>query len=645
MPSNDQRLIRDWRAFVPCPGCAPRPVNVQRTRLSGPRRPFIYVSGGNRNLILALRQTNANGTSRNERGNVHSGNREANDFYGRLDAESEATFSNVKSTERFSLSSVAEWSNDESNDGLVPQVQIFDECVESETEHVSKPSSGSDPVEEATDAASLVEPPSKPKKVSRQNHLPLVAIIGRPNVGKSMLVNRISGAFRTGAVVEDTPGVTRDRTYRVASWNRWQFRIVDTGGLVFDDRPGDVFLPQIRQQAMIALREATVAVLVVDGQEGFTALDQEIASFLRKTCDEKGAFGRRIPILVAVNKCESHVHGEAQAAEFWQLGLGQPMPVSGIHGSGVAELLDEICYYLPAPSEDSEKAISPESNVRNVAIIGRPNVGKSSLLNALLGEERAIVSQVPGTTRDAIDELVVLRDERTGDEVGYMLIDTAGVRRKKNVEFGTEFFMINRAFKAIRRADVVLLVLDMEQGIMDQDAELAERIVDEGKACVLVGNKWDALGKKDNRIYNDLQRHVRDRLPMVDWANTIFVSAKTGQRIERILELVDAAAKEHARRVSTAVLNEVLLEAVQWQAPPTSRGGQSGKLYYCTQVAVKPPTIAFFVNNPQLFPDTYKRYLERKFREALGFQGTPIRMLWRERKRRAKSALKGRSAS
>jgi GTP-binding protein len=475
--------------------------------------------------------------------------------------------------------------------------------------------------------------------VYRKSSLPLVAVIGRPNVGKSMLVNRISGTFRTGAVVEDTPGVTRDRTYQLANWSGRHFRVVDTGGLVFEDTPGDVFIPQIRQQALIALREADVVVLVVDGQQGVTTLDQDIAVFLRKTCDARGILGRRIPIVVAVNKCESQTMGEAQAAEFWELGLGQPLAISSIHGSGVAELLDEVCYYLPNHGDDQEEALlSQESGMRRVAIIGRPNVGKSSLLNALLGEERVIVSAVPGTTRDAIDELLIQRDPRTGRETCYLLIDTAGIRRKKNVEYGTEFFMINRAFKAIRRADVVLLVLDMEEGITDQDAELAERIVDEGKACVIVGNKWDALGRKDNRLHNEAQLRVRERLPVIHWADMIFVSAKTGQRIPRILALVDAAAAQHARRVSTAVLNEVLLEAVQWQAPPTNRRGQGGKIYYCTQVAVQPPTLALFVNDPELFPDTYKRYLERKFREALGFTGTPIRLLWRARKRRSKAA-------
>jgi GTP-binding protein len=612
-----------------------------RTCLLGSRKPLIPASRGKLQLNLNTPEASSPSNGEGEHEALVPGNGRWEGVVDSQDSKPWTISTNATQQNDVDVHDTMQWSEPYLDTFQLSDKDGVDDMSMVDKKFTPENTPSAAYAQDAEMASSVAGTPAKLRRISRQDHLPLVAVIGRPNVGKSMLVNRISGAFRSGAVVEDTPGVTRDRTYRLADWNQRHFRIVDTGGLVFEDRPGDVFLPHIRQQALIALREASAVIFVVDGQAGCTTLDQEIASFLRKACDEKGSLGRRIPVLVAVNKCESSIHGEALAAEFWRLGLGQPLAVSGIHGSGVAELLDEVCYHLSAiPSEDSESFSAPLS-IRNVAIIGRPNVGKSSLLNALLGEDRVIVSHVPGTTRDAIDELLMLRDEQTGNRVGYMLIDTAGIRRKKNVEFGTEFFMINRAFKAIRRAEVVLLVLDMEQGIMDQDAELADRIVDEGKACVIVGNKWDALGKKNNRIYDELQQHVRDRLPMIDWAKAIFVSAKTGQRVQRILELVDAAAAQHARRISTAVLNEVLLEAVQWQAPPTNRRGLSGKLYYCTQVAVQPPTIAFFVNDPALFPDTYKRYLERKFREALGFEGTPIRMLWRARKRRVRTASTG----
>jgi GTPase len=437
--------------------------------------------------------------------------------------------------------------------------------------------------------------------------LPIVAIIGRPNVGKSTIVNRLAGV--QDAIVFDEPGVTRDRTYKYAYWNDREFQVVDTGGLVFDD--DTEFLPLIREQALAALAESSAAIFVVDGQAGLTAADEEIASWLRQ---------QSVPVLLAVNKCESE-QSHAQAAEFWQLGLGEPYPVSGIHGSGTGELLDALVEHLPPPSEnDREEPI-------NVAIVGRPNVGKSSLLNAFVGESRAIVSPISGTTRDAIDTLV----ERNGKT--YRLIDTAGIRKKKNVEYGPEFFGINRAFKAIRRADVVLLVLDALDGVTEQDQKLAGRIADDGRACVIVVNKWDAVEKDSYTIY-DYEKQLKERLHFTEWAETMFVSAKTGQRVEKILDLVDAAAEQHRRRVSTSVINEVLEEAVSWHSPPTTRQGKQGRIYYGTQVSSQPPTIALFVNNPELMNDNYRRYIDRQFRKSLGFTGTPVRLLWRGKKTR-----------
>lgn len=436
--------------------------------------------------------------------------------------------------------------------------------------------------------------------------LPVVAIVGRPNVGKSTFVNRLAGV--TDAIVHDEPGVTRDRTYRPAFWADRDFLVVDTGGLVFDD--DTEFLPLIREQVMLALAEASVAVMVVDGQTGITAADETIATWLRQ---------QTVPVLLAVNKCESPEQGLIQAAEFWQLGVGEPYPVSAIHGSGTGELLDDLITYLP-PTDELE-----EENEIRVAIVGRPNVGKSSLLNAFVGEQRAIVSPISGTTRDAIDMIV----ERQGQR--YRLIDTAGIRKKKQVEYGPEFFGINRSFKAIRRADVVLLVIDALDGVTEQDQKLAGRIADDGRACVLVVNKWDAIEKDSHTIY-DYERHLKDRLHFTEWAETIFVSALTGQRVEKILDLVNRSAEQHRRRVSTSVINEALEEALKWHTPPTTRQGRQGRIYYGTQVTSQPPSIALFVNDPKLFNDNYRRYIERQFRQHLGFQGTPIRLLWRGKK-------------
>ncbi len=433
--------------------------------------------------------------------------------------------------------------------------------------------------------------------------LPIVAIIGRPNVGKSTFVNRLTESRE--AIVHDEPGITRDRTYRQAYWLDRDFIVVDTGGLIFND--DTEFLPLIREQVMAALTEATAAIFVVDGQVGLTGGDEAIASWLR---------AQSVPVLLAVNKCESPTTGLVQAAQFWELGLDTPFPISAIHGSGTGDLLDELIQHFPPASEIEE------SNEIRVAIVGRPNVGKSSLLNSFLGENRAIVSPISGTTRDTIDT-VVERQSQT-----YRLVDTAGIRRKKNVEYGAEFFGINRAFKAIRRADVVLLVIDAVDRVTEQDLKLANRIMEEGRSCVIVVNKWDAV-EKDTYTILDYEREVKSRLYFLDWAEMIFVSALTGQRVEKILDLVDHAAQGHKRRVSTAVINEVIEEAVSWHSPPTTRQGKQGRIYYGTQVSSQPPTIVLFVNDPKRFNENYRRYVESQFRQQLGFKGTPIRIIWR----------------
>jgi GTPase len=447
--------------------------------------------------------------------------------------------------------------------------------------------------------------------------LPIVAIIGRPNVGKSTVVNRLAKV--QDAIVFDEPGVTRDRTYKQAYWGDREFQVVDTGGLVFDD--DTEFLPLIREQALAALAESKAAIFIVDGLMGLMPADEEIANWLRQ---------QSVPVLLAVNKCESIDHGLVQAAEFWSLGLGEPFPISGIHGNGTGELMDALIEHLPPIDE-----IEIEEEIR-VAIIGRPNVGKSSLLNAFVGENRAIVSPISGTTRDAIDMMV-----QRGDQT-YRLVDTAGIRKKKNVEYGPEFFGINRAFKAISRADVILLVIDAIDGVTEQDQKLAGRIDDEGRGCVVVVNKWDAIEKDSHTIY-DYEKDIRSRLGFVDWADMIFISAQTGQRVEKIIDLVNVSAEQHKRRVSTAVINEVLEEAARWHTPPTNRQGRQGKIYYGTQVSSHPPTIALFVNSPDLFNDNYRRYVERQFRQSLGFQGTPIRLLWRGKKTREEQATVNRA--
>ncbi len=440
--------------------------------------------------------------------------------------------------------------------------------------------------------------------------LPSIAIIGRPNVGKSTLVNRLCQS--NDAIVFDKPGVTRDRTYQKASWAGKEFQIVDTGGLVFDD--DSEFLPEIRAQVLLALEEASIALFVVDGNQGVTDGDLSIAKWLRNsTCRT----------IVAVNKCESITLGISLASEFWKLGLGEPYPVSAIHGSGTGDLLDFVINTLPESSniEDEEDKIM-------MSIIGRPNVGKSSLLNSICGEKRAIVSDISGTTTDSIDTLIEKNYQQ------WKIVDTAGIRRKKNVKYGTEFFGINRAFKSIDRSDVCLLVIDAMDGVTDQDQKLAGRIEEQGRACVIVVNKWDLIEKNSSTIYQ-VEKELRSKLYFLNWSKMIFISALTGQRVDNIFEHALNAVNQHRRRVTTSVVNEVLKESIQWKSPPTKRSGKQGRLYYGTQVKNQPPTFTLFVNDPKLFGITYRRYIEKQIRSNLGFEGTPIILLWRGKQQRA----------
>lgn len=460
--------------------------------------------------------------------------------------------------------------------------------------------------------------------------LPRVAIIGRPNVGKSALFNRLVG--KQVAIVYDYPGVTRDRLYTRASWGTREFMMVDTGGLMSKANAlpkeeqlaamqsiSAAGLPSaIERQAAAAVEEADALVLVVDGQTGSTATDEEVLIWLRRSHPGK-------TVTLAVNKCENVRKADEQAAEFWSTGL-EPIAVSAISGSGTGELLDAIVESLPPPP-DPNSAVQQDNTSISLAIVGRPNVGKSSLLNALVGEERSIVSDMAGTTRDAIDIDIVSPDGQA-----FTLIDTAGVRRRASVastKDGAEPLMVERAFRAVRRAEVAVLVIDATEGITQQDYRLAEYIAAEGRACVVCVNKWDAIPDKNNSTLGDFELNVRSQLRPVEWANVVFTSAKTGQRVKRVLEAATAAAEEHRRRITTATLNLVLQDAAAWRAPPSTGSGRRGRVYYGTQAGIKPPTFVLFCNDPTLFGDDYKKYMERQFRENVGFPGSPLRLYWR----------------
>ena len=440
-------------------------------------------------------------------------------------------------------------------------------------------------------------------------NLPSIAIIGRPNVGKSTLVNRFCQT--NNAIVYDKPGVTRDRTYQNAEWCGKEFLVVDTGGLVFED--DSEFLPEIRTQTFLALEEASLAIFIVDGMQGVTDGDLSIAKWLRSS---------KCKVIIAVNKCESTILGASLASDFWKLGLGEPFPVSAIHGTGTGDLLDLVIAELP------EKDKTDQEEQYCMSIIGRPNVGKSSLLNSICGNQRAIVSDISGTTTDSIDTYIKKEDKF------WKIIDTAGIRRKKNVKYGTEFFGINRSFKSIDRSDICLLVLDAEDGVTEQDQKLAGRIEEQGRSCLIVINKWDLIEKDSATIYST-EKKFRSKLYFLNWSKMIFTSALTGKRVNDIFENAKSAIDQHRRRVTTSVVNEVIKEALTWKSPPTKRSGKQGRIYYGTQVKNQPPTFSLFVNDPKLFGSTYRRYIEKQFRINLGFEGTPLIFLWRGKQRRS----------
>lgn len=460
--------------------------------------------------------------------------------------------------------------------------------------------------------------------------LPRVAIVGRPNVGKSALFNRLTGTKR--AIVYDQPGITRDRMYIRAFWGDREFMMVDTGGLESlpgnpQDAPsvdtigGFEILPgMVESQAALAVREASSLIFVVDGQKGLTAADEEIFAWIRK-------FHSKTPLLLAVNKCESTTKGEEQVLDFYALGGCDPIAVSAISGTGTGELMDGLVASLPDPDLTNATGDDDDDDEPlKIAIIGRPNVGKSSLLNQLSGDARAIVSDYSGTTRDTIDSDVVGQDG-----VKYTLIDTAGIRRRTSVASGKdvpESLAVGRALQAMKRADVVALVIDAEEGASQQDFVLAERAANqEGCALVLVVNKWDKIDK-DSYSMNEYTKTLRSKLRVFEWASVVYTSALTGQRIQKVLQAGSEAAVHHRKRLSTATLNAVVSEASLWKSPP-SKAGRKGKIYYVTQASTRPPTFVFFVNDPKLFPETYRRYMERALRENIGFPGSPVRILWR----------------
>lgn len=433
---------------------------------------------------------------------------------------------------------------------------------------------------------------------------PVVAIVGRPNVGKSTIFNRIVG--ERVSIVEDLPGVTRDRIYSSGEWLTHDFNIIDTGGIDIGDEP---FLEQIRQQAEIAIDEADVIIFLVNGREGVTSADEEVAKILYRS---------KKPIVLAVNKIDNPEMRD-MIYDFYALGFGEPIPISGSHGLGIGDLLDEAAEHFPK-QEDDEYG---EETIR-FSLIGRPNVGKSSLVNAMLGEERVIVSDIAGTTRDAIDSTF------TKEGQDYVIIDTAGMRKKGKVYESTEKYSVLRALKAIERSDVVLVVLNAEEGIIEQDKRIAGYAHEAGKAVVIVVNKWDAI-EKDEKTMKEFEQNIREHFLFLDYAPVVFLSAKTKKRIHTLLPVINKASENHALRVQTNVINDVIMDAVAMNPTPTHNGNRL-KIYYTTQVAVKPPTFVVFVNDPELMHFSYERFLENRLRDAFGFEGTPIKIFARTRK-------------
>ncbi|WP_159721884.1 ribosome biogenesis GTPase Der [Enterococcus sp. CSURQ0835] len=433
---------------------------------------------------------------------------------------------------------------------------------------------------------------------------PTIAIVGRPNVGKSTLFNRIAG--ERISIVEDTPGVTRDRIYARGDWLDHEFSIIDTGGIDIGDEP---FMEQIKQQAQIAIEEADVILLVTSGREGVTDADEAVAKILYRS---------KKPVILVVNKVDNP-EMRSEIYEFYALGLGEPFPVSGSHGIGLGDVLDEAVKHFP--TEDAEE----EDDTIKFSLIGRPNVGKSSLINAILGEDRVIVSDIEGTTRDAVDTHFTAEN---GQE--FTMIDTAGMRKRGKVYENTEKYSVMRAMRAIDRSDVVLVVLNGEEGIREQDKKIAGYAHEAGRGIVIVVNKWD-LVKKDTNTMKEFEQDIRDNFQYLDYAPIIFVSAETKQRLNKLPAMIEDVSMNQNLRITSSVLNDVIMDAVAINPTPTDKGKRL-KIFYATQVAVKPPTFIIFVNEEELMHFSYARFLENQIRKAFGFEGTPIRVIARRRK-------------
>lgn len=437
--------------------------------------------------------------------------------------------------------------------------------------------------------------------MSRQ---PIVAIVGRPNVGKSTLFNRIIGS--RVSIVEDTPGVTRDRIYQKAEWLGYNFTLVDTGGIV-EYTAGDIIEEQIKYQAQLAIEEADLIIFVVDYRSGLMPDDWSVAEILRKTAK---------PVILVVNKVENFSDTHL-LAEFYSLGLGDPIPVSAAHGMNIGDMLDLVISKLPKVTE------TEDDDAIRVAVIGRPNVGKSSLVNYILGEERSIVSNIPGTTRDAIDSEIVINDRK------YILVDTAGIRRRSRIMEATEKYSVIRSIRAVDRCHVALILIDAQEGVTEQDKRIAGLPHEAGKASIIVVNKWDLI-PKDSKTMQKFDQELREQLGFMSYAPSVYVSALSGQRIPKLINLIDFVDNEAVKRIPTGVLNHYLEEITTLNPPPSDKG-QNLKFFYVTQTGVRPPTFVIFANRPELVHFSYRRYMENKFREAFGFEGNPINFVFKEK--------------
>ena len=435
---------------------------------------------------------------------------------------------------------------------------------------------------------------------------PIVAVVGRPNVGKSTLFNALAGSRIS--IVKDTPGITRDRIYADVTWLNYSFTLIDTGGIEPDSK--DIILSQMREQAQIAIDTADVILFMVDVKQGLVDADAKVADMLRRS---------KKPIILVVNKVDSYEKMMLDVYEFYNLGIGEPMAISAANRQGIGEVLDEVVSHFP---DDTAEDVEDERP--RIAIVGKPNVGKSSLINKLLGENRLIVSDIAGTTRDAVDAEVTYNGKE------YIFIDTAGLRRKNKIKEELEQYMIVRTVSAVERADIVILLIDALEGVTEQDAKIAGIAHERGKGIIIAVNKWDALEKDDKTIYRFTEK-VRQILSFMPYAEITIISAKTGQRIGKLYELIDMVEQNQSMRVATGVLNEIMAEAVALQQPPSDKGKRL-RLYYITQVAVKPPTFVIFVNDKQLMHFSYTRYIENKIRDTFGFKGTPLHFIIRERK-------------